>query len=209
MNNIRVYALAEYYSIPDLKNLAFTKFNGRVKNGSEFWDDEDFVELVQAIYGSTPPKDTMLRRKISQEASKYRKRMTEDEDFMSAAGDIPQFLQDFTHQVVAACKREIVEHSNEAMEQHWRLEEKLRETETSLKLANERSRSLQVKLSAEELQHTVANGRVNSRDHLLSQLSKHKCLCGSDKLKVFSRHFRSAVTTEWKVQCLDCKREWQ
>ena len=57
MNNVFVYALAEKYNIPALKELAATKFVGCE------WpaDFAQYQELVNAIFESTPDTDTCLR----------------------------------------------------------------------------------------------------------------------------------------------------
>ena len=57
MNNIRVYALAEKYNIPALKELAKTKF----KNYKPASNPIHRSEVIEAILNSTPKTDTGLR----------------------------------------------------------------------------------------------------------------------------------------------------
>lgn len=113
INNTRVYALAEFYDIPDLKRLAAQKFSARVDN-DDLWDLTDFISVIREIYSSTPPGESRLRLKISMEAANLRQALLGDEDFVSQAEDIPQFMSTFTREVVWASEREIAELSIEA-----------------------------------------------------------------------------------------------
>ena len=60
MNNVLVYALAEKYNIPALKDLAATKFVG-CEGPVDF---AQYQELVNAIFESTPFTDTGLRNVV-------------------------------------------------------------------------------------------------------------------------------------------------
>ena len=60
MNNVLVYALAEKYNIPGLKELATTKFVG-CEGPVDF---AQYQELVNAIFESTPDTDTGLRNDV-------------------------------------------------------------------------------------------------------------------------------------------------
>lgn len=57
MNNVRVYALAEKYNIPALKELAKTKFE-KCKAGFSY---SLYREVVSAVFESTPDTDSGLR----------------------------------------------------------------------------------------------------------------------------------------------------
>ena len=60
MNNIRVYALAEKYNIPALKELAKTKF----QNCKTACSYPLYREVINAIFESTPDSDSGLRNLI-------------------------------------------------------------------------------------------------------------------------------------------------
>ena len=60
VNNVLVYALAEKYNIPALKELAVTKFVG-CEGPVDFAQDQ---ELVNTIFESTPDTDTGLRNVV-------------------------------------------------------------------------------------------------------------------------------------------------
>ena len=59
MNNIRVYALADKYNIPALKELAKTKFETCVTARRP--EITRFAEIVDSIFNSTPETDPGLR----------------------------------------------------------------------------------------------------------------------------------------------------
>ena len=60
MNNVRVYALAEKYNIPALKELAKAKFMG-CEGPSNFTHHQ---ELINAVFASTPDTDSGLRNTV-------------------------------------------------------------------------------------------------------------------------------------------------
>ena len=59
MNDIRVYALAEKYNIPALKELAKTKFKTRIAAGKI--EMTRFTEIIDSIFDSTHETDPGLR----------------------------------------------------------------------------------------------------------------------------------------------------
>ncbi|KAL8955691.1 MAG: hypothetical protein Q9193_006549 [Seirophora villosa] len=59
MNNAAVYALAEKYDIPALKNLAKGKFEARCRGFR--WADVNLVAALEVVYSSTPATDRGLR----------------------------------------------------------------------------------------------------------------------------------------------------
>ncbi|KAI4088817.1 MAG: hypothetical protein LQ344_005794 [Seirophora lacunosa] len=59
MNNAAVYALAEKYDIPALKNLAKEKFEARCRGFR--WADANLVVALEMVYSSTPETDRGLR----------------------------------------------------------------------------------------------------------------------------------------------------
>lgn len=57
MNNVRVYALAEKYNIPALKELAKTKF----QNCKADYSYPLYRDVINAVFNSTPDTDSGLR----------------------------------------------------------------------------------------------------------------------------------------------------
>lgn len=66
MNNVRVYALAEKYNIPALKDLAKTKF----RNSQGTHRCVHYREVINAIFESTPDTDSGLRNIAIRNCSK-------------------------------------------------------------------------------------------------------------------------------------------
>lgn len=56
-----MYAVADFYSVFGLKELANKKFRETVR---EHWDSNDFAKAVEVVYTTTPPKDRGLRQVV-------------------------------------------------------------------------------------------------------------------------------------------------
>ena len=85
MNNVLVYALAEKYNIPALKELAATKFVGC--EGP--FDFARYQELINAICESTPGMDTGLRKVVILDCvnPQFIKKVLEEEGLAPAIRD--------------------------------------------------------------------------------------------------------------------------
>ena len=78
MNNVRVYALAEKYGIPALKELAKTKFEDYEASSNSVHNRE----VINAVFDSTPDTDLGLRNiviQMSAKASDIEKNLQEGE----------------------------------------------------------------------------------------------------------------------------------
>ena len=86
MNNVLVYALAEKYNIPALKELAVTKFVG-CEGPVDF--ASRYQELVNTIFESTPDTDTGLRNIVILDCvnPQFIKKALEDEGLAPAIRD--------------------------------------------------------------------------------------------------------------------------
>ncbi|KAI9701780.1 MAG: hypothetical protein M1836_001124 [Candelina mexicana] len=60
MTHVDIYGFADKYDIPELKELAATKFKKSIEE-AEWWDSKDLAILLQKIYSSTPSFDKVLR----------------------------------------------------------------------------------------------------------------------------------------------------
>ena len=63
LNNVLVYAVADKYDIPELKELAKRKFQHLMNNE---WSNVEFEAVRDTIFGNTPSQDTGLRQILSQ-----------------------------------------------------------------------------------------------------------------------------------------------
>lgn len=68
LNNISVYAIADKYDIPTLKELAASKFENLAQNT---WPQYDFPAVVKAVYDSTSANDQGLRGIVHSICAKY------------------------------------------------------------------------------------------------------------------------------------------
>lgn len=59
MNNVLVYAIAEKYDIPDLKDMSRGKFHILARSK---WPHDDFYTLAEEVFSTTPDTDMGLRR---------------------------------------------------------------------------------------------------------------------------------------------------
>ena len=59
MNNVLVYAVAEKYDIPDLKDLAKGKFQSLARSK---WPHDDLYALAEEVFSTTPDTDMGLRQ---------------------------------------------------------------------------------------------------------------------------------------------------
>lgn len=62
LTHAQMYAVADFYSVSGLKELANKKFRDTVQ---EHWDSNDFAKAVEVVYTTTPPKDRGLRQVVS------------------------------------------------------------------------------------------------------------------------------------------------
>lgn len=63
LNNVLVYALADKYDIPELKELAKRKFHALMENE---WTSMEFQAVTDAVFETTLSQDTSLRYIMSQ-----------------------------------------------------------------------------------------------------------------------------------------------
>lgn len=88
LNNVRVYAIAEKYSIFELKELAKTKFLSQVNS---LISCNDFPEIIKMIYKSTPDSDRGLRNVVSDICTKQVRAFIDNRTFKEAVRDVGKF----------------------------------------------------------------------------------------------------------------------
>lgn len=89
INNLQVYSLADRYDIPDLKDLASTKFEKAVKQ----WDGSGLQSVIREVYESTPTGESRLRQKIAQEVALRCPTLVSHADFMDIVTAFPDLMQ--------------------------------------------------------------------------------------------------------------------
>ncbi|KAI7081865.1 hypothetical protein KC356_g8823 [Hortaea werneckii] len=106
--DVQVYAVAEKYSLPNLKRLAATKFEQRAEKE---WQSVDFAQAIVEVYGGVLKIDDALRPKITRIVNKHRVELFHpvhgSKKFSSMSVTIPQLARDV---LAASC---VMEHGDE------------------------------------------------------------------------------------------------
>ena len=77
MNNALVYAIAEKYDIPELKELAKRKFQTLA---SSKWPHDDFYAVTEAVFSTTPDGDMGLRQVVLDVCERHFQEILKDRD---------------------------------------------------------------------------------------------------------------------------------
>lgn len=94
LNNVLVYAIAEKYHIPELKELAKTKFlsqANRLMSADSLMLSDTFPEVITTVYKSTPESDRGLRNIVSRICVKHVRTLIEKEAFKDVIRKIGDF----------------------------------------------------------------------------------------------------------------------
>jgi hypothetical protein len=86
----RMYALADYYNIPPLKNLSKTKFR---KAAQTHWDSPEFGQAIEIIFTSTLYGDRGLRQVVKEIVQEHHSVM-EKPEIESIMRESPDFAYD-------------------------------------------------------------------------------------------------------------------
>ena len=84
LNNVLVYAVAEKYDIPDLKDLAKGKFQSLARSK---WPHDDFYALAERVFSTTPDTDMGLRQVVLDICEEH------SEDILRNEGSRASFLE--------------------------------------------------------------------------------------------------------------------
>ena len=85
LSSVRVYAIADKYGIPLLKELAMDRFCDRVEIN---WTHEDFSDIVREIFQSTPDSDRGLRDIVVRIVATHAEALTQNDDFCQVLKEI-------------------------------------------------------------------------------------------------------------------------
>ncbi|KAF2165107.1 hypothetical protein M409DRAFT_24493 [Zasmidium cellare ATCC 36951] len=92
--HVHVYAIADYYELPDLEALALQYFQAGKSSLLPICNDQ-LIRILEAIYSNTPVSDECLRYEILDFCIDEKKTLLKDGWFVQAVVDNPE-LQDFT-----------------------------------------------------------------------------------------------------------------
>ena len=101
--HVRTYVLAEYYDLPDLKDMAFDKFRKVKYPAPGGLKDTDFFSLTAEICGSTTDNDGRLRQLMARHAAhNYQKRSKAGKEaLIERAKRCSDFFPDFMRATTA------------------------------------------------------------------------------------------------------------
>ena len=86
MNNVLVYAVAEKYDIPDLKDLAKGKFQSLARSK---WPHDDFYALAERVFSTTPDADMGLRQVVLDICEEHSEDILRNEESRAGFLEIP------------------------------------------------------------------------------------------------------------------------
>ncbi|KAF2085252.1 POZ domain-containing protein [Saccharata proteae CBS 121410] len=95
MVNALVYALADKYDCQSLKELALRKF----EDANHSWHLEDLLDIVRAVYDTTPSTDRGLRDQVVDATHYNLDKLIYEPEFMDMLEDVPGFAADLTRAV--------------------------------------------------------------------------------------------------------------
>jgi len=156
VNNSRVYAVADYYQIPNLKTLAAAKFSG----AGAIWFEEGFVEVIEEVYHSTPSTDKTLRRLTCQLAIEHSRKLLNNAIFMTALSQQGEFAKDFVHMLALKHDEELSAQAILASEMQDRLEIEEEKSQTEIEslatnLATEKARATKIMINMYSIRDDV------------------------------------------------------
>jgi hypothetical protein len=143
-SNVRVYAIAEKYNIPLLKEVAKEKF---VKWAENHWSHCDFPVVAREVYESTPSSDIGLRDVVSRVCGEHVKELVGKKKFLDLTdlfgelglGILVQVLKD----------KEEMEEANSKM--------KRAQATLATELNSQRSRSIELSRQLNEATESLAS----------------------------------------------------
>jgi len=112
-SSVRVYALAEKYGIPELKEMAKKRFQVWVE---KHWSCDDLPAMAKEIFESTPPADEGLRKTVTEVVATHIHELLPQESWVKAIGETSQLgLMVLLHY---CDKEESAETLNKELESH-------------------------------------------------------------------------------------------
>lgn len=102
LNNVSVYAIADKYDVPELKELAICKFKTRCVG---HWNDDVITTIAKAVYESTPANDRALRDQMVRICHIYAYRINKYLPFRSLLSENGEIALELLDVTLASLKR--------------------------------------------------------------------------------------------------------
>lgn len=109
INNSCVYAIADYYQIPELKALTAEKF----AHTAESCSAEGIANIIKEVYQSTPDSDTVLRNHVCELSVNHSEALITDSEFMTRLSEEGEFAKDFLRALVKEHQEELLTQASE------------------------------------------------------------------------------------------------
>lgn len=189
MNNVLVYAIAEKYGIPELKDLAKRKFQTLA---SSKWPHDDFHAVTEAIFSTTPDSDMGLRQIVMDICAEHFQDVLKDEESKAAFLD----NKDITATVLDATVRK-----NEQ-------DKKLLDEGTAKRIALEdelsKARSTIRRLGQSSARETVLEAKLSKLEAKFLKAQKDKQTAVNQKNDLFSRLYGMVLHFNNWQRCQGC-----
>ena len=112
-SGVRVYALAEKYGMPELKEMAKKRFRAWVE---KHWSSDDLPAMAKEIFETTPPADEGLRKTVTKVVATHIHELLPQESWAKVIGETSQLgLMVLLHY---CDKEESAETLNKELESH-------------------------------------------------------------------------------------------
>jgi hypothetical protein len=95
--NARVYAIADKYGIPGLKDLSRKKFRDCLVGD---WDNDSFSNVIRFVYKSTPEQDRGLRKEVVAVAKRHIHKLRDRVEFKTTQREVPDFTLDLLDSII-------------------------------------------------------------------------------------------------------------
>ena len=168
LNNVLVYAVADKYDIPELKELAKRKFHALVKTK---WTKIEFEAVGDAVFGTTPSQDTGLRSIMCQFCIHHFQSIAEDVKLRSVVLNNEELANALLENAVREKKKDM-ELLDGALAKQISLRDELFAAKEDLRLALDQKKKgevlLQMELAKAKAETQTA---VVQRDELSSRLN--------------------------------------
>lgn len=123
LQHVHVYAIADYYQLSDLQALALHCFKAEKSSLIPVINDR-LIQIIEAIYKSTPSSDQCLRSEILAFCLDEKKILLEDDHFVQAIIDSPK-LEEFTEEFILSLIHRQQEDLEDGQKSHFESVKKL------------------------------------------------------------------------------------
>lgn len=173
LNNVLVYAIADKYDVPELKELAKRKFQHLMNNE---WSNFEFEAVRNAIFGTTPSQDTSLRQILSQICINHVEDIVKDVRLRS----VVLSNEELAHELLEHAMQEKADNLRslyQALDKQVSMQDALSEAKSTIRFLD------QNKQKENELQDKLAKAKAETQTvRLTLDQSKHKETVLQEKL---------------------------